>query len=124
MKALVTHVIVSAVVCALLLLLVDHFLDGLAIAGFGHALFAALLLGVVNTFVRPVLLLVTLPITIVTLGLFLFVLNALMLLLVAAVAPGFTIDGFGTALLAALLLAVLNLVVNALLNPRRADGSR
>ncbi|HEX5047947.1 MAG TPA: phage holin family protein [Gammaproteobacteria bacterium] len=124
MKALVTHVIVSAVVCALLLLLVDHFLDGLAIAGFGHALFAAALLGVVNTFVRPVLLLITLPITIVTLGLFLFVLNALMLLLVAAVAPGFTIDGFGTALLAALLLAVLNLVVNALLNPRRADGSR
>jgi putative membrane protein len=118
LKTFFVHLIVSA----LLLVCVDYLLTGFAIAGFGHALVAALVLGVVNTIVRPVLILVTLPITIVTLGLFLFVINALMLLLAAAVVPGFSIAGFGTALLAALLLAVFNLVASSLLNPRR--GSR
>ena len=120
MKALVVHVVVSA----LLLVLVAHLLHGFTIAGFGYALIAALVLGVVNTFVRPVLILVTLPITIVTLGLFLFVLNALMLLLAASVVPGFTIDGFGTALVAALLLALFNLVASTLLNPRHGGAPR
>ena len=120
MKDFVVHVVVSA----LLLVLVDYLLDGFAIAGFGHALIAALVLGIVNTIVRPVLLLVTLPMTIVTLGLFLFVLNALMLLLAAAVVPGFAIDGFGTALLAALLLALFNLVASSVLHPKRGGGPR
>ena len=120
MKDFVVHVVISA----LLLLLVDYFLAGFAIAGFGYALLAAFALGIVNGIVRPVLLLVTLPITIVTLGLFLFVINALMLLLAAAVVPGFTIDGFGTALLAGLLLAVFNLVASAVLHKPKAERPR
>jgi putative membrane protein len=120
LKSFIVHVIVSA----LLLVAVDYLLGGLAIAGFGYALMAAVVLGIVNTIVRPVLILVTLPITIVTLGLFLFVINALMLLLAAAVVPGFTIDGFGTALVAALLLALFNLMASSVLNPRRRKGAR
>jgi len=120
LKNVIVHVIVSA----LLLVLVDYMLAGFAIASFGYALLAALVLGIVNTIVRPLLIVVILPITIVTLGLFLFVINALMLLLAAAVAPGFVIDGFGTALLAALLLALFNLVASSVLYPKRGNKSR
>jgi putative membrane protein len=115
MKNLVVHIVISA----LLLVLVDYLLDGIAIAGFGYALIAALVLGAMNFIVRPILLLVTLPITILTLGLFLFVVNALVLLLAAALVPGFTIDGLWTAILAALLLALFNYVASAVLNPKR-----
>ncbi len=117
MRYLLVHLLVSAV----LLLLVDYFVDGIAITGFGHALLAAAVLGVVNFIVRPILVLVTLPITIVTLGLFLFVINALMLELAAAVVPGFRITSFGAALLGALLLAIFNLAVSMLLTPRKRD---
>jgi putative membrane protein len=112
MKDFVVHIVISA----LLLVLVDYLLDGIAIAGFGYALIAALVLGVVNFIVRPILILVTLPITILTLGLFLFVVNALVLLLAAALVPGFTIDGLWTAVVAALLLALFNFVASSLLH--------
>ena len=115
MKDFVVHIVISA----LLLVLVDYLLDGLAIAGFGYALIAALVLGAVNFIVRPVLILVTLPITILTLGLFLFVVNALVLLVAAALVPGFTIDGLWTAILAALLLALFNYVASSVLHPKR-----
>jgi putative membrane protein len=115
MKDFVVHIVISA----LLLVLVDYLLDGLAIAGFGYALIAALVLGAVNFVVRPILILVTLPITILTLGLFLFVVNALVLLLAAALVPGFTIDGLWTAILAALLLTLFNYVASSVLHPKR-----
>jgi putative membrane protein len=65
--------------------------------------------------VRPILVLITLPITIITLGLFLIVINALMLLLTGALVPGFHIDSFGAALLGGLLLGLFNLLASALL---------
>jgi putative membrane protein len=115
MKELIVHLVVSA----LLLALVDYFIDGIAIAGFGYALLAALVLGIVNAVIRPILILVTLPITILTLGLFLFVINALMLMLAAAVVPGFTVSGLGAAIVGGFLLALFNLVASYLLHPRR-----
>jgi putative membrane protein len=87
---------------------------GVQVSGFGAALIGALILGFVNAFVRPVMILLTLPLTIVTLGLFLFVLNAFMLWLVAALVPGFQISGFGAALLGSLLLTVLNILIDRL----------
>ena len=87
MRNLLVHLIVTA----LLLALVDYFIDGIAIEGFGHALLAAIVLGLVNALIRPVLVILTLPITIITLGVFLLVINALMMMLAAAVAPGFTV---------------------------------
>jgi putative membrane protein len=111
--------IVHWVVSALLLVLVDYFIAGIAIANFGYALLAALILGVLNCLVRPLLILVTLPITILTLGLFLLVVNALVLGLAAALVPGFTIASFGAAVLGAVLLTLFNLVASSLLHPRR-----
>jgi putative membrane protein len=112
MRYLLIHLVVSA----LLLWLVSVIVPGIHLAGFGHALLAALVLGVVNTLVRPALFLVTLPITIVTLGLFLIVVNALMLLLTSALVPGFVVSGFGAAALGGILLGVFNLVASAALN--------
>src|SRR5471030_1246945 len=114
MKSLLVHLVVSA----LLLWLVSQFVTGIHVAGFGAALLAALVLGIVNFLVRPILILVTLPITILTLGLFLIVINALMLMLTSALVTGFKVDSFGAALLGGLLLGLFNLAASALLNRR------
>jgi putative membrane protein len=75
---------------------------------------AALVLGLLNAVVKPLLVIVTLPLTIVTLGLFLFVLNAFMLWLTSVLVPGFRLHGFGTALLASLMLSLVSMLWKAL----------
>jgi putative membrane protein len=102
---------------AALLLLVANLVKGVQIEGWGSALIGALVLGLVNAFVRPVMVLLTLPLTVVTFGLFLFVVNALVLWLVAALVPGFRVQGFWAALLGSLVLTLLNLAVAVLLGP-------
>jgi putative membrane protein len=94
------------------LLIVARLVGGVYVSGFGAAIFGALVLGLVNAIVRPLMILLTLPITILTLGLFLFIINALMLWLVAALVPGIRISGFGAALVGSLLLTVLNLLID------------
>jgi putative membrane protein len=111
MKNFIVHLVVSA----LLLVLVAYFVPGIHVTGFFIALLAALVFGVVNGIVRPVLILLTLPITVVTLGLFLFVVNALMLMFTAWLVPGFTVAGLGSALVGSILLTLFNLVADALL---------
>ena len=81
-------------------------ISGLRIEGPGTLILAALLLGVCNAVVRPLLIVLTLPVTVLTLGLFLLVINAAMLALVAALLPGFTIAGFGAAVLGALVVGL------------------
>ena len=115
MKDLIVHWVVSA----LLLVLVEHFITGVVIANFGYALLAALVLGILNGLIRPLLILITLPITILTLGLFLLVVNALVLGLAAALVPGFSIDSFSAAVLGAVLLTLFNLVASSVLHPKR-----
>lgn len=93
------------------------------VPGFGYRslvslAIAAAVLGLLNAIVRPVLFLLTLPLTIVTLGLFLLVLNAIMLELTAWLVPGFAIAGFGWAMVGAIVLALISLVVNRI-GPRR-----
>jgi putative membrane protein len=87
-------------VTALGLWLADYLLPGVSIATTATLLASALVLGLVNAIVRPVLLVLTLPLTVVTLGLFLLILNALMLSIAGGLVPGFFIDGFGSAFLA------------------------
>lgn len=101
------------VVSALGLWLASEIVPGVEIEGARTLFAAALLLGFVNAVVRPVLLLFTLPITILTLGLFLLVINAAMLALVAALLPGFTLTGFWNALLAALIVSVTSWFASA-----------
>ena len=80
----------------------------------GTAVAGALVLGLANAFVRPILLLLTLPITFLTLGLFVWVVNAFTLKLAASFVPGFRVHGFKAALVGSLLLAILNVAVSAL----------
>lgn len=82
---------------------------------FGAALIAALVLGLVNTLVKPVLFLLTLPVTVLTLGLFIFVLNALMFWMVATFVDGFQVAGFWSALFGALLYSLISWALSALL---------
>mgnify|MGYP006193700245 CR=1 FL=1 len=110
MKAFLLHLVLTA----LALLVVAQLVGGVHVGGFFSALVAALILGLVNAVVRPVMILLTLPLTIVTLGLFLFVVNALMFWLAAALVPGFGIDGFWAALLGSLLLTILNILIDRL----------
>ena len=114
MKNFIVHLVVSA----LLLVLVAYFVPGIQVSSFLIALLAALVFGVVNGIVRPVLVLLTLPITVVTLGLFLFVINALMLMFTAWLVPGFTVAGLGAALIGSILLTLFNLVADALLGKK------
>lgn len=94
------------------ILIVANIVSGVQVSGFGSALIGALVLGLVNAIVKPVMIVLTLPLTILTFGLFLFVLNALMLWLVSAVVPGFQIRGFWAALVGSLLLTLLNIIID------------
>ena len=109
--------LVHLILTAALLLVVARVVNGVQVQGWGPALLAALLLGIVNAIVRPLMVFLTFPLTIITLGLFLFVINALMLWLTAALVPGFRIAGFGPALLASLLLTLLNVLIGMLIGP-------
>lgn len=111
MPRIVYHWLVNA----LALLVAAALLDGVYIKGAWDGILAAALLGFINISIRPVLVLITLPINILSLGLFTFVVNALMLMLVAWIVPGFAIAGFWSAVLAALVLAFVNAVVTWLL---------
>jgi len=107
MMAFVIHLLLTAV----MLLLVAKLVPDLEIEGFGTALLAALVLGLVNALIKPIALFLSFPLTIVTFGLFLIVVNAAMLAIMAALTPGVRLKGFAPALWAALLLAGLNMVV-------------
>lgn len=104
--------ILHLLVTAGLLMLVGRLVDGIRVGSGGAALAGALILGIANAVIRPVLVLLTLPLTVLTLGLFLFVINALMLMLAAAVVPNFTVRGLGPALIGSVLLSLLNLLVS------------
>jgi putative membrane protein len=107
------------VVNAAALLLVAYLYPGVAVTGFLAALIAALVLGLVNALIRPLLVILTFPVTLLTLGLFLFVINALMFWLAAAVVPGFNVAGFWASLVGSVLYSVITLVTSWLLFPKK-----
>lgn len=97
------------------LLLVAYLYPGVGVESFFAALIAALVLGLVNAVIRPILIILTLPATLLTLGLFIFVINALLFWLVAEIVQGFTVTGFGAALLGSILYSVITLISSWLL---------
>ena len=101
---------------ALAIVLAASILPGIEVDGIVPALAAAVLLGLVNAFVRPVLLILTLPITLLTLGLFLFVLNGLCFWLAASMVKGFHVAGFGSAMPGALMVSIVSWIVTALIS--------
>jgi putative membrane protein len=100
---------------AVALLIVAYILPGITVASFGSALIAALVLGLLNTLVKPVLILLTLPITIVTLGLFLLVLNALVFWFAGSILKGFQVNGFWWAVLGAFVYSIVSGLLSRLL---------
>jgi putative membrane protein len=111
-------VITRLVVVALSLWLASELVPGIEVRGGWTLIGAAILLGPMNAVVRPVIVILTLPFTILTLGLFLLVINAAMLGLVAAMFDGFTIESFWSAVLASLILSVMGWLASWLIGPR------
>ena len=109
MIELLTRLIINAA----LLMIVSRLIPGLYVEGWDSAFIGAIVLGLVNFFVRPVMVILTFPLTIVTMGLFLLVVNALMLWLVSGLVPGIHLRGFGSAILGSLLFSILNLAISA-----------
>ena len=103
---------------ALGLWLAEQIVDGIDVANAGTLIAAAFLLGIANAVVRPVLIILTLPITVITLGLFLLVINAGMLALVALILPGFHIAGFWAALFGALIVSITGWLASWFIGPR------
>lgn len=98
-----------------------YLIPGVTINSFFSALFVALFLGIVNILIRPVLILITLPINILTLGLFTFVINAILVLLASSVIKGFEVGGFWTAMFFSIVLSIVNYVLNGFFRLLRRD---
>ena len=105
-------IIVRWLLLAAALLLVAHLYSGVVVLSFGSALIAAFVIGLFNTLLRPVLVLLTLPVTLLTLGLFLFVINAAMFYAAAEVLDDFQVRSFGAALIGSLLYSLCGMVID------------
>ncbi|WP_164668120.1 phage holin family protein [Virgibacillus doumboii] len=107
--------VISIFLNAVALIAVAQLFDGFQLDGFGTALLASIILAILNTIIKPILIVLTLPITFLTLGLFLFVINAITLMITQGVMDdSFVIAGFGTAIIAAVVISILNLLLNKL----------
>ena len=106
---------------ALALMLVAYLYSGVQVSGIVAALIAALVLGLVNAFIRPVLVFLTFPVTILTLGLFIFIINAFLFWFVAEIVDGFKVTGFMAALIGSLMFSVVSLVTSWLVSDKKKD---
>ena len=109
-------IIVNLIVNGLAVYITSYILPGLSVDNFFTALIVSLALGIVNTFIKPLLFILTLPVTILTLGLFTFIINALMVYLVATFVPGFHVDNFWSALFFTLVLSVISSILRGLVS--------
>ena len=98
------------------ILIASYLLSGIHVEGFFSALAAAAMLGILNAFFRPLALILTLPINILTFGLFTFVINAIMLKMASGVIDGFVVQGFWTAVFGALIISVISFALNSLIS--------
>jgi len=109
------RLLVTWVINAIALIALPYLFTGIHVDSFTTALVAALFLGLVNTLIRPVLVFLTLPVTILTLGLFIFVINALLFWMVGSFVPGFSVAGFWPAMFGAIVYSVISWVLSSLL---------
>ena len=109
------RIIIKWLLSAVALLAVAYLYSGVQVNSFGSALIAAAVIGLLNMVMRPVLVVLTLPVTIVTLGLFLFVINALLFWAASGLLGGFQVSGFVAALIGSLIYSLLGLVIEAAL---------
>ncbi|GGG33691.1 phage holin family protein [Bizionia arctica] len=109
------NLIIRLLLTAVAVVILAYILPGVEVSGFGSAIIVAIVLGLLNIFIKPILVILTLPITVVTLGLFLLVINALIILMANSFIDGFMVSGFWIALLFSLLLSVLQSILFSLL---------
>jgi putative membrane protein len=100
------------------IVIASYLLDGIHVSGFFSAFFAAAILGILNAFFRPILIILTLPLTVLTLGLFTFVINAILLMMASGVISGFEVRGFWTAVFGSLLISLVSWVLTSFINER------
>ena len=111
-------IIIRWLVLTFAIIITSYILDGIQITGFFSALLAAAILGILNAFFRPILLILTLPINILSLGLFTFIINAVLLMMVSGVISGFKIQGFWYALLGSLLISIVSWLLNSFIGDK------
>ena len=109
------NLLIKIIITAALVLLISNFMPGVHVESFTTALFVAIVLGLLNIFIKPILVIFTLPVTILTLGLFLLVINALIIILCTNIVGGFRIDTFWTALFFSIILSLLQSIMNGIL---------
>lgn len=108
-------IILRLLVTAALVLLIANILSGVYVASFGTAVIVALVLGLLNLFIKPILVILTLPVTVITLGLFLLVINAIIIWMCTNIVGGFKVDSFLTALIFSIILSVLQSITYKIL---------
>ena len=106
-------------ITSVLVLIISHLMRGVHVANFTTALFVAIVLGLLNIFIKPVLVILTLPMTVLTLGLFLLIINALIILFCDAIVGGFSVDSFFTALLFSIILSLSQSLMYSLFGENR-----
>ena len=104
------------------ILMASYLLEGIQVRGFGSAMLAAAALGLLNVFFRPILFILTLPINILTLGLFTFVINALLLMMASGVIGGFQVTGFWTAVMGSVIISGINWLISSFITPSGRVG--
>ena len=100
------------------IMITSYLIKGIVVNGFFAAFFAAAVLGILNAFFRPIALILTLPINIMSLGLFTFIINAIMLKMASSIIPGFWVHGFWAAVLGAFLVSIISWVLNSFVNDK------
>lgn len=107
--------IISILLNAVALIAVAQIFDGFHLDGFGTAILASIVLSIINAIIKPILIFFTLPITVLSFGLFLFVINAVTLMITQAlIGSSFVIEGFGTAIIASIVISIITLLLNSL----------
>jgi putative membrane protein len=109
-------ILIRWLVLTLSIMLAAYLLEGIYVAGFFSALFAAAALGILNAFFRPILIILTLPINILTLGLFTFIINAVLLMMASGIISGFVVRGFWSAVFGSLLISVVSWLLSSFIN--------
>ncbi|KAF2511905.1 phage holin family protein [Flavobacterium foetidum] len=108
-------ILLRLLVTAALVLLLSILLTGVHVASFGTAVIVAVVLGLLNLFIKPILVVLTLPVTVITLGLFLLVINAIMIIFCTKIVGGFAVDSFLTALIFSVILSILQSITYKIL---------
>jgi putative membrane protein len=119
---IMVRILIRWLILTAAILAAAYLVDGIVVTGFWAAFFAAAILGIMNVFFKPLLIILTLPVNILTLGLFTFVINAALLKIASALIPGFDVHGFWPAVFGAVIISVVNWLLSTLITDQGHTG--